>query len=330
MDLFACISTLKFAREQGASNIALCFWDRLPEFAQQLLRDSDHRVSALIQAYGQPPAEKQLPEQIPILSPEEACSFEPLDAVIVIDQERFAWILRYIERVLERDLLVLPGSRDWVVPPNLTENSPEQAILESVPAEYLVRSGLSGHYLEFGTYWGRSFFPAYYRFRQILKGNFYAIDSFQGLSQPDEQETLFTAGDYRHRTYNFNLKSFVALARLIGMEPERLKLVPGYYSETLVGHHAREYGLEPHSVSVCVIDCDLYEPTRQALDFVTPLLEPGALLYFDDWRLCRASPDVGERAAALAWLRDNPGIELVELHRTHWQHQWFIFNRRGP
>ena len=52
----------------------------------------------------------------------------------------------------------------------------------------------------------------------------------------------------------------------------------------------------------------------------------GALLYFDDWRLCRASPEVGERAAALAWRRDNPSIDLIELHRDHWQHQWFIFH----
>jgi len=36
---------------------------------------------------------------------------------------------------------------------------------------------------------------------------------------------------------------------------------------------------------------------------------------------------VGERAAVLAWLGENPDIELVELYRDHWQHQWFIFQR---
>jgi hypothetical protein len=86
--------------------------------------------------------------------------------------------------------------------------------------------------------------------------------------------------------------------------------------------------LEAGSVSVCYIDCDLKEPTMQALNFVGPLLEPGALLYFDDWRLCRGSRQVGERAAALEWLDSNPDIELVEFDREVWQHQWFIFQRR--
>jgi hypothetical protein len=72
----------------------------------------------------------------------------------------------------------------------------------------------------------------------------------------------------------------------------------------------------------------LKEPTAQVLKFVGPLLEPGALLYFDDWRLCRGSRLVGERAAALEWLGSNPGIELVEFDRATWQDQWFIFQRR--
>jgi hypothetical protein len=55
------------------------------------------------------------------------------------------------------------------------------------------------------------------------------------------------------------------------------------------------------------------------LEFVTPLLEDGALLYFDDWRLCRANNVVGERAAALDWLARNPDVELIEFDRDAWQ-----------
>ncbi len=58
-----------------------------------------------------------------------------------------------------------------------------------------------------------------------------------------------------------------------------------------------------------------------------PLLEDGALVYFDDWRPFRASRSVGERAAALNWLSHNPGFELVEFDSDAWQHQWFIFTR---
>lgn len=329
VDFLAFLDTLSFAREQGAGSIALCYWDRLPSISTQLLRLSGHGVRALIQANGQLSTRRSLLNHLPVLSPDEACSLEPLDTILIIDRDNLAWILRCLEKVVERNVLVLPGNKEWVVSASLAQLTPEQAMGKSVPAEYLVRSGLSGHYLEFGTYWGRWFFQAYYLFRHILKGNFYAMDSFHGLSRPEERETLYTAGDYRVQTYNYNIRSFKALARLVGMPEERLRVVPGFYSDTLVGHSPSEYGLEPQSVSVCIIDCDLYEPTRQALDFVTPLMEPGSLICFDDWRLCRASPVVGERAAALAWLRDNPDLELVELDRIHWQHQWFIFNRRA-
>jgi hypothetical protein len=325
MELLSLKRTLDFVRSQGAQRIALCYWDRLPVSLSVALRAADWGVSALIQADGLASGSVRV-GNLPVLSPTQAESFTPLDAIVVVDRVQFAWILRYIERVLQRDLLVLPATKDWVVPSALTRLDAAGACRESVPAEYLARSGLGGHYLEFGAYWGRSFFPAYFRYRHLLKGRFYAFDSFAGLSQPSERETLYTGGDFRPRTYNFNLRSFLALASLLGVDPERLRVVPGFYSETLAGRDPFGYGLEPKSVSVCVIDCDLYEPTAQALHFVTPLLEPGCLLYFDDWRLCRASAEVGERAAALAWLKSHPNIELVELHRTHWQHQWFIFN----
>ena len=75
------------------------------------------------------------------------------------------------------------------------------------------------------------------------------------------------------------------------------------------------------------IDCDLLESTLDVLRFVEPLLEDGALIYFDDWRLCRGNPKIGERGAVTQWLKENPHIDLLEFDSTHWQHQWFIFNR---
>ena len=191
----------------------------------------------------------------------------------------------------------------------------------------VARSGLKGHYLEFGTFWGRAFFPAYFQLRHLLNGKFYAFDSFSGLSRPQPEEIAYSAGDFQENAYAYNLPSFRALSEYLGVDPGTLEIVPGFYADTLDARAAVDYGLKPDSVSVCVIDCDLYEPTRSVLEFVTPLLEPGALLYFDDWRLCRASNRVGERAAALDWLGRNPQFELIELYQHHWQNQWFIFQK---
>jgi len=325
-DLNSLTHVIGFARSQGAKHIALCYWDKLPFAIKVRMQFSDWGVTAVIQADGRASTLGQKRKGVVVLTPEQACGFELLDAIIVIDQRQFAWILRCIENILRRDVLVIPANKNWIVPESLPKLTLQEALQESILVEYVARSGLSGHYLEFGTYWGRSFFPAYFRLRHSLKGSFYAFDSFAGLSEPMKEETMYTGGDFRHHTYNFGLRSFQAIARMLGVDEARLKVVSGYYAETLTNHKPTEYGLDPGSVSVCVIDCDLYEPTWQVLDFITPLLQPGSLLYFDDWRLCRASPKAGERAAALAWLKAHPEIELTELHRTHWQNQWFIFN----
>jgi hypothetical protein len=318
--------TLDFARSRGANQIALCYFDRLPQDLAWWLRLNQNKVAALIQADGQSSAAGSTLGKIPLLSLELVEGWGAIDAVIVIDQPNFGWIMRLLEKVIQRGALILPANLDWVVPPAVVNLTQATAWRESVPVEYVARSGLTGHYLEFGTFWGRSFFPAYFRFRHWLQGDFYAFDSFQGLPKPQALETVTTGGDFREHTYNFGYDSFMALAHLLNVDTERLQVIPGFYSETLVGHDPNQYGLTPQSVSVCVIDCDLYESTTQVLEFVTPLLQTGSLLYFDDWRLCRASREVGERAAALHWLKSHPNFELVEVYRDHWQHQWFIFN----
>ena len=259
--------TLAFARSQGAKHIALCYYDRLPVFVTLLLRLGNLGVTALIQAGSEPVALNVfVPRNLPILSPEAACSFKQIDAIVVVDQSNFSWILRLIEQVIQRDLLVLPADPTWIVQSSIASLTQQTAWRESVPVEYVARSGLSGHYLEFGTFWGRSFFPAYFRFRHWLKGDFYAFDSFQGLPKPKELETITTGGDFREHTYNFGLNSFMALSEMLKVDQERLKVVPGFYAETLVGQPPSLYGLEPASVSVCVIDCDLYESTAQVLE----------------------------------------------------------------
>jgi len=250
-----------------------------------------------------------------------------VDGVVIVDAERFRGLMRTLEPLARRGCLILPACRDWVVPQELRDGDAMYGAWKTTSAaSYIARCNLRGHYLEFGTFWGSSFFPNYFRLHHWLRGSFFAFDSFRGLSTPQAGETLFTGGDFQEGAYCANERSFIALADFLEMPRERLAVIPGFFHETLSISPAK-YKLEPASVSVCYIDCDLREPTEQVLEFVTPLLDDGALVYFDDWRLCRASRVVGERAAALHWLARNPGFELVEFDRDSWQHQWFIFSR---
>jgi hypothetical protein len=248
-------------------------------------------------------------------------------AIIVTSQANFPTLMRQLEPLSRAGCIILPADPDWVVSSELRSSDAMYCAWKtSSAANYVARCSLRGHYLEFGTFWGRSFFPNYFRFRHWLRGKFFAFDSFCGLSKPLLEETEATGGDFQEGSYASNRESFLALASLVGMETDRLTVVPGFYCESLTS--LSDFGIEPKSVSVCYIDCDLYEPTKQVLNFITPALEDGALIYFDDWRLTRASPRVGERAATLEWLAANPKLELIEFDREHWQNQWFIFQRR--
>jgi hypothetical protein len=250
------------------------------------------------------------------------------DGLVITDGIAFRNLMRSLEPLARNNCLILPASPDWVVPEELRNgDAMYTAWKTTAAANYIARCGLKGHYLEFGTFWGSSFFPNYFRLRHWLRGTFFAFDSFRGLSAPEADETRFTAGDFYQGAYCSNERSFAALADFVGVPPDRLSVVAGFFSETLVDVPPARYGLESGSVSICYIDCDLREPTQQVLDFVSPLLEDGALVYFDDWRLCRGSRRVGERAAALQWLARNQGFELIEFDRDSWQHQWFIFGR---
>ena len=62
---------------------------------------------------------------------------------------------------------------------------------------------------------------------------------------------------------------------------ERVKLVKGWFNDTLNDKTIERYGIT--SASVVMIDCDLYSSTASCLEFVAPLLTNNAVLIFDDW-----------------------------------------------
>lgn len=323
----AVLRTFDLLQSQHKSRIALAYFDQCPWSDALLQQLAKRGLACLIRGEGRVDQETLARSPVPVLTVRAAAESGACDAAVLDGRGKWDFLFRVVEPLALRNVLMAPADLSPIAPERIRNLSKFDALRESPIVEYTECSGLRSHYAEFGTFWGRLFFHHYHLLRGWLQGNFYAFDSFAGLSQPLPDETRLTRGDFAPSSYAYNHDSFKLLAQLSGVDPARLISVPGFYSQSLVGHTPAEYNLTPESISVCVIDCDLLEPTRQVLDFITPLLEPGALIYFDDWRLCRASPHVGERAAALAWLRDHPGFELIEFHRDRWAHQWFIFQK---
>lgn len=138
-----------------------------------------------------------------------------------------------------------------------------------------------GHIVEFGVFQGRSartlrdelWRSRLWDPRQRGK-RIYACDSFLGL--PDAYENL-PAGNFATR-----------VPRLTGV-----RIVEGFFEQSLTPALACEVG----RVSLAHFDADLHSSTACALSWVTPLLQPGSLLLFDEF----LGDDPAEERAFLEW-----------------------------
>lgn len=163
-----------------------------------------------------------------------------------------------------------------------------------------------GDYLEFGVFQGRAFIEA---MRLASKHGFdemrfFAFDSFEGLPDPNSQES----GRFHAGQYACSEEQFLDNLRHDGADVSRVTTVPGFYDQSLTPELKSRLGLK--KASVVWIDCDLYESTKPALDFVTDLVDNGTPIVFDDWWSFGGHPHKGEVRAAREWLEENPDIRL--------------------
>jgi O-methyltransferase len=194
---------------------------------------------------------------------------------------------------------------------------------------YLYRAKVAGDYLEFGVAEGLSFKLALVSAARFHprgaagSPRFFAFDSFAGLPPPDPSRdgTIWRAGEIDVPRAVF--EDFIARAAR-GWD---VTVVPGFYSETLTPDLRRRVGLE--RAAFVTIDCDLYGSTLEALRFVTPLLQTGTLIYFDDWYFSHGDLSLGEAGACRAWLAENPGISLADYGDVGIMAKMFLVQREA-
>ena len=218
-------------------------------------------------------------------------------------------------------------------------------------ALFIAGDKVEGDYLEFGVFKGASFARAYWALKNAFREmttpkqqihseldvfecaqlwkrmRFVAFDSFQGLSRLSESHDLndgkstpaFVAGKFAASQDEF--ERFIARQRV---PLDRVLIIPGWFSETLCHATIEKYDLR--KAAIVHIDCDLYEPTKLALDFVTPLLVEGTVVIFDDWFSQRGDPNRGEQRAWREWLLSHPDWKAIEyLKEGPWRNS-FILN----
>jgi O-methyltransferase len=143
-------------------------------------------------------------------------------------------------------------------------------------------AGLEGDVCEFGVAQGATSALMAHEIMPTAS-RLHLFDSFRGLPAPSPRDELLDD--------IFGLKNMEAYkgtmacgqeqvrARLaaVGFPEARTVIHAGFLAETLAGD-----GL-PEAVRFAYVDLDLYEGTRQALDFLTRVCVPGAIVIVDDY-----------------------------------------------
>jgi predicted O-methyltransferase YrrM len=126
---------------------------------------------------------------------------------------------------------------------------------------------IPGNIIEFGTWKGystRVIRDELWRCgiweRSQRRKRIYACDSFEGLA---EQYENLAAGTFA-----------TSVPKLAGV-----RIVKGFFEDSLTPALAAQVG----KVSLAHLDADLYSSTLCALEWLTPLLQPGSLLLFDEF-----------------------------------------------
>tara|TARA_B100002052_G_scaffold251894_1_gene240245 strand:+ start:392 stop:1192 length:801 start_codon:yes stop_codon:yes gene_type:complete len=213
-------------------------------------------------------------------------------------------------------------------------------------ASYLVKNQIKGDYLEFGVWKGNSFIEAYNQIQDYSKmffsprstlgrGNkdltnifenmrFHAFDSFEGLSYSSNtnKPIQYFEGNYKAEEALFRSKLEEAQ-----LDMSRVTITKGWFNETLKEELAKNLNLK--EVAISYIDCDLYEPALEALNFITPYVRTGTILIFDDWFRNKGNTNEGVQGAALKWQSENENIYLQHFYSCDTRTALFIVQVNG-
>ena len=141
----------------------------------------------------------------------------------------------------------------------------------------------------------------------------FAFDSFEGL--PSAEGEIYKKGDYAYPEHVF--KRFVKKS---GVPLQRVHIVPGFYDKSLTPELYDNLGLS-RGIHFVHLDSDLYESTKTALQWLTPLLDSGSVIIFDDWVAFADKSDpenYGEQRAFREW------DDRTQWEQLHVEPNWNI------
>jgi len=185
-----------------------------------------------------------------------------------------------------------------------------------------------GTCLEFGVHVGNSFVWQAEQVKKHFKNStLIGFDSWEGL--PEEQQGVWSPS--RHAPGEYKSTKDIVLGRLrrIGMRDDaRIRLVDGFFSDSLVPELQKEI----KDLIFVNIDVDIYKSTIELLNFIKPLLRPGVVLYWDDWKDPKdqfVGGKWGEHLAWEEWSAKNKDVEAETIEVNPVNQRYMVVTKVG-
>jgi O-methyltransferase len=177
---------------------------------------------------------------------------------------------------------------------------------------------IEGSIAECGVYRGSSLLGMTRLLRQKnCKARVFGLDSFEGFPEPSKEDHQSDGSAHPDvEKGHFNDTSYEALsnkAKAVGFD-DQITLFKGYFENTL-------HNLKNEKFSLVHIDCDLYQPYKQCLEFFYDKVLPGGYIVFDEYSF---SKDVypGAQKAIDEFLADKP--EKIQSFPEYPDTRYFI------
>ena len=166
--------------------------------------------------------------------------------------------------------------------------------------EYVkLNNALQGDLAECGCYVGTS---AFFIAQASTHGKLYLFDSFQGLSAPEATDRNVAESVMPWTEGGGDLTASETTLRNNLARYDSVEVLPGWIPERFAEVADRQFRLVH-------IDVDLYQPTRDSLNFFYPRLVKGGVIVMDDYgfKTCPGATQAADELAA------SEGIEILHL-----------------
>jgi hypothetical protein len=180
-----------------------------------------------------------------------------------------------------------------------------------------------GDYLEFGVYNGTSLACMHRALDGggLRQSRLFGFDSFDGLPPVAATDS---GGHWRPGEFKSSLEFTRRVLDHEGIDWNRVTLVKGFFDATLTPQRRASLGIR--KASLIMVDCDLYQSTREALAFCGPAIVDESVIFFDDW-FPLADQALGESKAFHEWLTADPTLRARELFDFPFYGKAFLVTR---